>query len=163
VEEAERELSTPGDDLADRLIVTKAVIEEAFRLYPPIAALSRAALEADVLGDMPVKPGSLIVIAPYVLHRHRRLWRSPDAFAPSRFLPENRGGIPRFAYLPFGIGPRTCIGASFALQEAAIVLAVLSRQFEMRLLPHAEVWPLQRITLRPAKGLPTQLVQRRQP
>jgi cytochrome P450 len=163
VEEAERELSSPGDDLADRLIVTKAVIEEALRLYPPIAALSRAALEADILGDMSVKPGSLIVIAPYVLHRHRRLWSSPDAFDPSRFLPKNRGGIPRFAYLPFGIGPRTCIGSSFALQEAAIVLAVLSRQFEMRLLPDAEVWPLQRITLRPAKGLPTQLVQRRQP
>lgn len=160
VEEAERELSKPGDDLADRLIVTKAVIEEALRLYPPIAALSRAAVAADVLGDMPVKPGSLIVIAPYVLHRHRALWNRPHAFDPSRFLPETRGEIPRFAYLPFGIGPRTCIGASFALQEAAIVLAVLSRQFEMRLLPHAEVWPLQRITLRPAKGLPMQLVQR---
>ena len=128
VEEAERELSKPGDDLADRLIVTKAVIEEALRLYPPIAALSRAAVAADVLGDMPVKPGSLIVIAPYVLHRHRALWNRPHAFDPSRFLPETRGEIPRFAYLPFGIGPRTCIGASFALQEAAIVLAVLSLQ-----------------------------------
>ncbi len=161
VEEAERELSKPEEDLADRLIVTKAVIEEALRLYPPIAALSRAAVEADVLGDMSVKPGSLIVIAPYVLHRHRGLWSRPDAFDPSRFLPETRGGIPRFAYLPFGIGPRTCIGSSFALQEAAIVLAVLTRQFEMRLLPHAEVWPLQSITLRPAKGLPMQLVQSR--
>jgi cytochrome P450 len=160
-EEAERELSNPGDDLADRLTVTKAVIEEALRLYPPIAALSRAAVEADVLGDMSVNPGSLIVIAPYVLHRHRELWSRPDAFEPSRFLPENRGGIPRFAYLPFGIGPRTCIGSSFALQEAAIVLAVLTRQFEMRLLPHAEVWPLQRITLRPAKGLPMQLIHRK--
>src|SRR3954447_13041882 len=153
-EEAERELSIPGDDLADRLIVTKAVIEEALRLYPPIAALSRAALEADILGDMSVKPGSLIVIAPYVLHRHRMLWSYPDAFDPSRFLPENRGGIPRFTYLPFGIGPRTCIGSSFAVQEAAIVLAVLTRRFEMRLLPHAEVWPVQRVTLRLAKGLP---------
>lgn len=162
VEEAERELSNPGDDLADRLIVTKAVIEEALRLYPPIAALSRAAVEADVLGGMSVKPGSLIVIAPYVLHRHRALWSRPDAFDPSRFLPENRSGIPRFAYLPFGIGPRTCIGSSFALQEAAIVLAVLTRQFEMRLLPHAEVWPLQRVTLRPAKGLPMQIIQRRE-
>lgn len=162
LEEAERELSKPGDDLVDRLIVTKAVIEEALRLYPPIAALSRAAIEPDVLGDRPVKPGSLIVIAPYVLHRHRVLWSRPDAFDPSRFLPENRGEIPRFAYLPFGIGPRTCIGSSFALQEAAIVLAVLTRRFEMRLLPHAEVWPLQRVTLRPANGLPMQLVPRRQ-
>jgi cytochrome P450 len=110
---------------------------------------------------MSVNPGSLIVISPYVLHRHRELWGRPNAFDPSRFLPENRGEIPRFAYLPFGVGPRTCIGSSFALQEAAIVLAVLSRQFEMRLLPRAEVWPLQRITLRPAKGLPMQFVQRR--
>lgn len=160
VEEAERELSNPRDDLADRLIVTKAVIEEALRLYPPIAALSRAAVEADVLGEISVKPRSLIVIAPYVLHRHRRLWSRPDAFDPSRFLPETRSGIPRFAYIPFGVGPRTCIGSSFALQEAAIVLAVLTRHFEMRLLPHAEVWPLQRVTLRPAKGLPMRLIQR---
>jgi cytochrome P450 len=160
-EEAERELSDPRDDLADRLILTKAVIEEALRLYPPIAALSRVAVDADVLGDIPVKPRSLIVIAPYVLHRHRKLWSRPDAFDPSRFLPEARSGIPRFAYLPFGVGPRTCIGSSFALQEAAIVLAVLTRNFEMRLVPHAEVWPLQRVTLRPAKGLPMQLIQRR--
>ena len=158
-EEGERELSDPGDDLADRLIVTKAVIEEALRLYPPIAALSRAAVDADVLGEMAVKPGSLIVIAPYVLHRHRALWSRPDAFDPSRFLPEARSGIPRFAYLPFGVGPRTCIGSTFALQEAAIVLAVLTRHFQMRLLPHTEVWPLQRITLRPANGLPMRLIQ----
>ncbi|MET3912697.1 cytochrome P450 [Bradyrhizobium sp. S3.3.6] len=161
VEEAQRELSNPRDDLADRLIVTKAVIEETLRLYPPIAALSRAAVDADVLGEIPVKPRSLIVIAPYVLHRHRGLWSRPDAFDPSRFLPEARGRIPRFAYMPFGVGPRTCIGSSFALQEAAIVLAVLTRHFEMQLLPHAEVWPLQRITLRPAKGLPMRLIRRR--
>ena len=161
IEEAERELSNPEDDLTDRLIVTRAVIEESLRLYPPIAALSRAAVEADMLGDMAVKPRSLIVIAPYVLHRHRGLWSRPDAFDPSRFLPEARSAIPRFAYLPFGVGPRTCIGSSFALQEAAIVLAVLTRHFDMQLRPHAEVWPLQRITLRPAKGLPMKLIQRK--
>ncbi|TWC06136.1 cytochrome P450 [Bradyrhizobium macuxiense] len=160
VAEAERELSNPDDDLAERLIVTKAVIEEALRLYPPIAALSRTALKADRLGDLAVGAGSLIVIAPYVLHRHRGLWSRPDAFDPSRFLPEVRGAIPRFAYLPFGVGPRTCIGASFALQEATIVLAVLMRDFEMRLLPHADVQPLQRITLRPAHGLPMAISRR---
>ncbi|MCC8984010.1 cytochrome P450 [Bradyrhizobium acaciae] len=158
--EAERELNNPADDLADRLIVTKAVIEEALRLYPPIAALSRMAREADRLGDLAVGAGSLIVIAPYVLHRHRMLWDRSDAFDPSRFLPEARGAIPRFAYLPFGVGPRTCIGSSFALQEAAIVLAVLIRDFDMRLLPHADVQPLQRITLRPAHGLPMAISRR---
>jgi len=163
VEEAERELSNPDDHLADRLLVTRAVIEEALRLYPPIAALSRAAVEADVLGDMAVKPRSLVVIAPYVLHRHCRLWSRPDAFDPSRFLPEARGGIPRFSYLPFGIGPRTCIGSSFALQEAAIVLAVLTIHFDLQLVQRAEVWPLQRITLRPANGLPMKLFARKVP
>ena len=159
-EEAMRELADPADDLADRLIVTKAVVEEALRLYPPIAAVSRTAVEADTLGDFVVKPRSLIVIAPYVLHRHHLLWNEPAAFDPSRFLPEKRGDIPRFAYLPFGVGPRICIGSSFALQEAAIVLAVLVSHFEMQLIPGAEVWPLQRITLRPAKGLPMAISRR---
>jgi len=156
-EEAERELPKPVDALADRLIETRAVVEEALRLYPPIAALSRQAIETDRLGHMVVGPRSIIVISPYVLHRHRRLWSDPDAFDPSRFLPGRRGGIARFAYLPFGIGPRTCIGSSFALQEATIVLAVLTRNFHLRLSPQAEVWPVQRITLRPANGLPMQI------
>ncbi|TWB63066.1 cytochrome P450 [Bradyrhizobium sacchari] len=152
-EEAERELSSL-DGLADRLVVARAVVEEALRLYPPIAALSRSALESDLLGDVKVGRRSLIVIAPYVLHRHRAIWDRPDVFDPSRFLPDARSTIPRFTYLPFGIGPRTCIGSSFALQEATIVLAVLIRNFDMSLSADAHVWPVQRITLRMAKGLP---------
>ena len=80
---------------------------------------------ADVLGGHHIKSRALIVIAPYVLHRHRRLWDRPDVFDPSRFLEPAKASIPRFAYLPFGAGPRTCIGSSFALQEATIVLATL--------------------------------------
>ncbi len=157
-QEAERVLDrAPPEQLADRLVVTRAVIEEALRLYPPIAALSRTAEQADVLAGHHVKAGSLVVIAPYVLHRHCRLWSRPDVFDPSRFMPEQRGNIPRFAYLPFGVGPRTCIGASFALQEAAIVLAVLTRNFDLRLAPGAAAWPVQKITLRPENGLPMQL------
>lgn len=159
-EEAQRELAKPIDGLADRLIVTKAVIEEALRLYPPIAALSRQAIKADILGSIVVKPRSLIVISPYVLHRHRRLWSEPDAFDPTRFVPSARSAIPRFAYLPFGIGPRTCIGSSFAMQEATVVLAVLMSSFDMRLSPEANVWPVQRITLRPANGLPMKISRR---
>jgi cytochrome P450 len=158
--EADRELKGPPDGLTDRLVVTKAVIEESLRLYPPIAALSRMAKGSDRLGGMDVKAGSLIVIAPYVLHRHRRLWNNPDLFDPERFMPAARGSIPRFAYLPFGIGPRTCIGSSFALQEAMIALSILTRDFELRLAPGAEVWPLQRVTLRPAKGLPMEIAPR---
>lgn len=158
-EEAERELSS-SDGLADRLIVARAVVEEALRLYPPIAALSRSAVEGDLLGEAAVGPRSLIVIAPYVLHRHRTLWERPNVFDPSRFLPNARAAIPRFSYLPFGIGPRTCIGSSFALQEATIILAVLIRNFDMRLSESADVWPVQRITLRTAKGLPMQISRR---
>ena len=156
-EEAGRELSGPAEGLADRLIVTRAVVEEALRLYPSIAALSRTPNEPDRIGSFDVRAGSLIVIAPYVLHRHEALWDRPEVFDPSRFLPEARTRIPRFAYLPFGVGPRTCIGSSFALQEATIVLAFLTHGFEIDLVPDAEVWPLQRITLRPAHGLPMRI------
>jgi cytochrome P450 len=114
----------------------------------------------DVLGGHPVKAGALIVIAPYVLHRHRRLWDRPDTFDPSRFLQPAAARIARFAYLPFGAGPRTCIGSSFALQEATIVLATLVQRFDMELLPDAQVWPTQKITLRPAYGLPMRIAPR---
>jgi cytochrome P450 len=160
--EADRELNGPVDGLADRLVATRAVVEEALRLYPPIAALSRMAKASDILGSFKVAPRSLIVIAPYVLHRHSCLWDRPDVFDPARFLGSARNTVPRFAYLPFGIGPRTCIGSSFALQEATIALAVLTRRFNLELLPGAEVWPVQRITLRPANGLPMRLRDRRE-
>ena len=159
-EEAGRELAGPVEGLADRLVVTRAVVEEALRLYPPIAALSRMAKKADTLGGVAVKPRSLIVIAPYVLHRHLTLWEHPDAFDPSRFMSARRGKIGRFAYLPFGSGPRICIGASFALQEATIALAALTQCFDIELSPDAKVWPLQRITLRPENGLPMRVTPR---
>jgi cytochrome P450 len=130
------------------------------RLYPPIAALSRMSEQADVLSGHRIKPRALIVIAPYVLHRHRRLWDRPDVFDPSRFLGPAKARIPRFAYLPFGAGPRTCIGSSFALQEAITVLASLVYRFDMLLLPEARVWPTQKITLRPAYGLPMRIAPR---
>lgn len=158
--EADRELDGPLDGLADRLVVTKAVIEEAIRLYPPISALSRIADKVDVVGGETVKKRSLIVIAPYILHRHVTLWERPNAFDPSRFLGDARARINRFAYMPFGAGPRICIGSSFALQEATLVLATLTRHFRMRLDPATKVWPLMRVTLRPANGLPMRLEAR---
>ena len=115
---------------------------------------------ADTLGPHHIPPRSLIVIAPYVLHRHRRLWDRPEVFDPSRFVNASRAKIARFAYLPFGAGPRTCIGSSFALQEATVVLATLVQRFDMQLLPDAEVWPVQKITLRPAHGLPMRIAPR---
>ena len=143
-------------DLA-ALPVCRAVVEEAMRLYPPVAFLSRAALADDRVCGYRVPKGSLVVVSPYVLHRHRTLWTDPDAFDPGRFLPERRGSIDRFAYLPFGAGPRVCIGASFSLQEAVIVLARLARTVRFRLRAGHAVVPVQRVTLRPSGGLPMEV------
>jgi cytochrome P450 len=151
--EADRELDN-SDAGPDRLVVTRAVIDEANRLYPPIAAISRAALGRDRLMDYEIAPGTMIVIAPYVLHRHRALWSRPDAFDPGRFIGAARETIDRFSYLPFGAGPRTCIGAAFALQEATIVVATIMRNFDLTLAPGHRVWPQQKVTLRPNGGLP---------
>jgi cytochrome P450 len=154
IAEAERELSSPIEGVAERLVETRAVIEEAIRLYPPIVAISRAALGPDALAGHPIRRGTMVVIAPYVLHRHRLLWDRPDVFDPDRFLPAGRDKIDRYAYLPFGAGPRICIGNGFALQEATIVLATIMQGFDLQLCPGHAVWPLQRVTLRPAGGLP---------
>lgn len=158
--EADRELDGTTNGLADRLVETRAVIEEAIRLYPPIAAISRVAIGGDDVNGERVRPGSLIVISPYVLHRHRLLWDRPDAFDPRRFLGSARAGIDRFAYLPFGVGPRKCIGSAFALQEATLLLAMIAKHFDFQLKPGHEVWPALRVTLQPANGLPMTIRRR---
>jgi len=158
--EADRELDGDVEGLAERLVETRAVIDEANRLYPPIAAISRAALAPDELAGEPIRRGTMVVIAPYVLHRHRALWADPDAFDPNRFLDGARERIDRFAYLPFGVGPRICIGATFALQEASIVVATVMRHFTLELAPGHAVWPVHRVTVRPSGGLPM-MVRRR--
>lgn len=141
-------------DLAEHFPETRAVIEEAARLYPPIAAISRVAIDADELAGEVIPKGTLVVISPYVLHRHRMLWPDPDLFEPGRFLGKSRSLIDRYSYLPFGAGPRTCVGSTFALQEATIVLATAIKNLSLQLTPGHKVWPLLRVTLRPAGGLP---------
>ena len=93
--------------------------------------------------------GTLVTIAPWVLHRHKTLWNAPDLFDPSRFLPERRADIPRYGYLPFGAGPRVCIGQSFSMQEAILILARVMRAVDIALVEGPEVAPLHRVTLRP--------------
>lgn len=158
--ESERHAAEPAESAADRMVETRAVIEEALRLYPSLPAISREAIGPDALAGHRIHPGELVVIAPYVLHRHRRLWERPDHFDPSRFLPGARERIGRHTYLPFGAGPRICIGAAFALQEATLVLSAIMRHFEIALASGATVWPLQRLTLRPRGGLPMLLTRR---
>ncbi len=154
-QEVDREFEAgPVATLADRLPETKAAFEEAMRLYPPAASLSRAAVKADVLAGKSIKAGTIITVSPFVIHRHRLLWTNPDVFDPSRFLGERRNEIDRFAYIPFGAGPRVCIGMGFAVQEALILLAHLVRRLRFELVEGHEVMPQQRITLRPRGGMP---------
>jgi len=153
-DEAISVLSGPAEGCAARLIATRAVIEEAMRLYPPAPSISRQALGPDELAGKRIRKGNLVMVSQWVLHRHHLLWENPDHFDPRRFLPGARERIDRFAYLPFGAGPRVCIGASFSLQEAVIILAHLMQSFSFELQKNHKAMPVQRITLRPAGGLP---------
>jgi cytochrome P450 len=157
---AEAELGTDGEDPCAHLVETRAVIEESLRLYPPIAAISRAAINDDELADEPVRAGTMVIVAPYVVHRHELLWSKPDSFNPNRFLGRARDNIHRFSYLPFGAGPRICIGAAFALQEASLLLSTIMKNFTLSAVPGHAVEPLLRITLRPRGGLPLRLQRR---
>lgn len=151
--EFERASAGPLEELADRLIDTRAVVDEAMRLYPPIIGLSRTAVRSDQLVGRTIERGTMVVISPWVLHRHRLLWDDPDLFDPRRFLQGAQRTIERHAYLPFGVGPRMCIGAPFALQEATLAIAAIIRNFTLRLPPGQSVWPRQTMTLRPRDGL----------
>jgi cytochrome P450 len=141
--------------------MTRAVIEEAMRLYPPVATLTRSAIADDEAAGTPIPRGALVVIPPYVIHRHKRLWEQPALFRPERFLPCARERIDRHAYLPFGAGPRICVGMQFAMVEAMIVLAVLTRRLRFSYAAQAEPEPQQRITLRPRGGMPMTVRARR--
>ena len=144
---------TARDALA-RLPFTRAVVDETLRLYPPAYTIVRLSLGEDDLGAVRIPAGALIGIAPWTLHRHRRLWSEPDAFEPARFLPA-APPPDRFAFLPFGAGPRVCIGAQFALTEAVLVLASLFRRFRVALPPDARsVLPVAVVTTQPDHAPP---------
>ena len=131
----------------------RAVFEEALRLYPPAAMLSRQAIADDELAGVHIPAGAVITVSPYVLHRRRGLWDNPDAFDPSRFLGERRDRIDRFAYIPFGAGPRVCIGMAFAMQEGIILLANLLRAFRFDLVEGQAVMPHAAGDAAPARGM----------
>lgn len=138
---------------ADRLAWTRAVIEESMRLFPPAPTLERTAVGPDVIEGPGVEPqaikaGTMVIISPWVLHRHEKLWDDPAAFRPERFLPENRKSVDRYAWIPFSAGPRVCIGASFALQEAMIALATILKVADIEPITAVEPRPVHQITLR---------------
>ncbi len=139
------------------LPLTAAVFSEALRLYPPAWLITRKAVEADELHGEAVPAGSLIVISPYVIHRHPQFWDEPEKFVPQRFTGGNERKIPRFVYIPFGGGPRLCIGNHFAMIEGVLILAAVTRRFRLELDESKPVKVDPLVTLRPHHGLPMYL------
>ena len=124
-----------------KLKFTRAVLDEAMRLYPPAFLIARAALGADTIAGESIQTRDVIMIAPWLLHRHEKLWENPNAFMPQRFLPPSPQPD-RFAYLPFGVGPRVCIGAQFALTEATLALAKILANYRVEITSKQPVMPL---------------------
>ncbi|CAH1042207.1 cytochrome P450 [Halomonas sp. TD01] len=150
---------TPCYEDVAKLPYTMAVFEEAMRLYPPVPMLSRQARGNDKVRNRDVREGTVLLVSPWLLHRHRKLWEAPDHFVPERFLPE----APRpdkFAYLPFSVGPRVCLGKRFGLYEGVLCLATLAQHFTPKLVPDHQVSIECRLTLRPQGGLPMMLQPR---
>lgn len=139
-----------GEDV-EKLPLIRQIIDETLRLYPAAGIISRTAQKQDQLCDREVRPGDTVMIPIYALGRSKLLWEDPDAFRPERFA--DRKAIDRYAYLPFGDGPRICIGASFALQEAVIILATLLSRFRFSLVPGKQPRPVMILTLRPEGGV----------
>ena len=151
-----------GEDpgLADRLPLLRRVLDETLRLYPPAPRFDRQAVAADRLGDETVAPGDIVSIWPWLIHRHETLWEDPDVFDPDRFLPERREGRHRFQFIPFGGGPRLCVGMRFATVEALAILAHWLAGWRFEPVSDHEVRVSGMVTLRPAGGLPLRLEKR---
>jgi cytochrome P450 len=143
----------PTLDDVPKLAYARAVFEETVRLYPPVPLLARQALRDETIRGRSVPAGSLVMVVPWLLHRHRKFWGKPDHFIPERFLPENAQFRVRHAYVPFSVGPRICAGAAFGLTEAVLCLATLAQRVRLRLAPDAVVAPVCRLTLRPGDDL----------
>jgi cytochrome P450 len=143
----------PTLDDVPKLTYTRAVFEETIRLYPPVPLLARQALSNETIRGRRVAAGSLVMVVPWLLHRHRKFWGKPDHYIPERFLPENAQFRVRHAYVPFSVGPRICAGAAFGLTEAILCIATLAQRVRLRLASDAMVTPVCRLTLRPGDDL----------
>jgi cytochrome P450 len=144
---------------SERLKFTRAVVDETMRLYPPAFLIARSASGPDTIAGMPVKKHDIVLVAPWLLHRHEKLWRDPNAFIPSRFMPP-APPPDRFAYMPFGVGARVCIGSHFALVEATLALAKLIGAFRVELLDKEPVLPVGVVTTQPDRSPLFRITQR---
>ena len=148
------------DDIA-RLPYTRMVIEESLRLYPPFHTLAwRGALNDDEIRGVRIPRGSTVSIVPWVLHRHAKLWEDRERFDPERFSPERSRERSRYAYLPFGVGPRVCVAASFAMSELSLIIATLAQHYRLRLAPGHMVEPQGLVLLRMRDGMKAALERR---
>ena len=138
---------------AKRLVFVRNVLRETMRLYPPITFLPRVAAEATELAGLRLRRGTMVMIAPWTIHRHARIWQHADRFDPDRWAPEREGQVPAGAYLPFGLGPRVCVGAAFATLEATMILGRLVRRYDVETLDAERVRPVARLTTRPATAI----------
>lgn len=145
----------------ERLPYARMVIDEAMRLYPPAHSITRLALGCDRLGDVEIPAHSVVIVSPWLIHRNPIFWPDPERFDPERFSPARSEGRARYSFLPFGAGPRICIGAGFAITEAVLVLATILQRWRVRLVPDHPVEPVALITLRPRFGLKATAVPRR--
>jgi cytochrome P450 len=154
--EANTVLRDQPPDFADaaHLPLISAVIDEAMRLYPPGWAFDRQAVDQDAIAGFRVPAGALVVVSPWVIHRDPRVWDRPEEFDPTRFAPERAAGRLRFAYFPFGGGPRICIGEGLALVEARLIVAMTLRRFRLRPAPGWRIAADPSVTLRPRHGVP---------
>jgi enediyne biosynthesis protein E7 len=137
-----------------RLTYTAQVVQEAMRLFPPVWILPRQAVADDEVAGYRVPAGADVVICPYTMHRHPGLWRDPDRFDPDRFDPPATADRPRYAYIPFGGGPRFCVGSQLGTMEAIFVVAALSRELRLRGVPGHTAVPEPMLSLRVRGGLP---------
>jgi cytochrome P450 len=161
--ELDRVLAGRTPELKDLAMLpyTRTVVEEALRMYPPFPTLAwRKALADDEVCGVRIPKGATVTIVPWILHRHSKLWDDPERFDPDRFSPDRSRGRSPFAYLPFGLGPRVCVGARFAMTETMLILATLAQHYRLRLVPGHRVEPQGFILLEARYGLKMTLEKR---
>jgi cytochrome P450 len=140
---------SPGVEDVTKLVYTRMIIDETLRLYSPVAMTARDAVVDDVVDGYEIPKGSVVTITPYITHRHPEFWEKPNAFYPEHFSQEQVDQRPRYAYIPFGAGPRICLGMHFALLEAALVLGEVGQRYRVNLVSDQQVNPVWSGTLRP--------------
>ena len=143
----------PSLESLSELTYTRMVVEESLRVFPPAWMFGREAIASDEIGGFGIPPGAILIVCPYVTHRHPEHWSNPEGFEPERFTPERAKARHRYAYFPFGGGPRFCLGASFALMEATLAIAAIAQRYEVNLVPEHRVEPKPTLSLHPHGGI----------